>query len=242
MIHAYDEILLGRAENNLGRMIDFSVHSLHTDADSMMHLFITSNISSLFERGSIRVLCGMSGIELAYYVMEKSGLKYERISPRIAGGLSSEYWAGHTLALIQWETSLPFSEIIRCCSASVLISEHQSKRYRLLESLPFDISSEEKSCALNSFGKDFASEQSSAFQNSSARSLSDSHDHCTNLKKLRTKNGLSQSQLAKAAGVPVRTIQQYEQRQKDLGKARAEYLIALSAALHCEASALLDLP
>ena len=61
----------------------------------------------------------------------------------------------------------------------------------------------------------------------------------TPLKKMRIKNGLSQSGLAKASGVPLRTIQQYEQRQKDLAKARAEYLIALSRALNCDPSRLI---
>ena len=61
----------------------------------------------------------------------------------------------------------------------------------------------------------------------------------TALKKMRIKNGLSQSGLAEASGVPLRTIQQYEQRQKDLAKARAEYLIALSRVLGCDPSRLI---
>ena len=57
---------------------------------------------------------------------------------------------------------------------------------------------------------------------------------------MRIKNRLSQSQLAKACGIPVRTIQQYEQRQKDLSKARAEYLISLARALNCDPSYLIN--
>ena len=60
------------------------------------------------------------------------------------------------------------------------------------------------------------------------------------LKIARIKNGLSQSQLAKACGIPLRTIQQYEQRQKDLSRARAEYLVALSRVLGCDPASLLE--
>ena len=42
----------------------------------------------------------------------------------------------------------------------------------------------------------------------------------TNLRTLREAAGLSQSQLAKASGVGVRSIQLYEQRQKDINKAQ----------------------
>ena len=62
----------------------------------------------------------------------------------------------------------------------------------------------------------------------------------TPLKIARIKNGLSQSQLAKACGIPLRTIQQYEQRQKDLSRARAEYLVALSRVLGCDPASLLE--
>ena len=42
---------------------------------------------------------------------------------------------------------------------------------------------------------------------------------------------LSQSQLAEETGIPVKTIQQYEQRRKDINKAQAEYVIKLSQVL-----------
>ena len=62
----------------------------------------------------------------------------------------------------------------------------------------------------------------------------------TRLKRLRIKSGYSQSGLAAASGVPVRTIQQYEQRQKDINKAAFESIIKLAAAIGCEPSALIE--
>ena len=62
----------------------------------------------------------------------------------------------------------------------------------------------------------------------------------SNLKKIRLNVGISQSQLANITGIPVRTIQQYEQKQKDINGARSEYLILLSNALMCKPESLLE--
>ena len=62
----------------------------------------------------------------------------------------------------------------------------------------------------------------------------------TKLKQLRQKAGFSQSELADASGVPKRTIQQYEQRQKSINKAQAEYLMMLARALNCSAEDLME--
>ena len=62
----------------------------------------------------------------------------------------------------------------------------------------------------------------------------------TNLKLLRQKAGLSQRELAELSGVPVRTIQQYEQRQKNINKAQAEYLVMLSQTLCCDIGNLIE--
>ena len=62
----------------------------------------------------------------------------------------------------------------------------------------------------------------------------------TYLKKLRQRAGLSQSVLAEETGIPVKTIQQYEQRRKDINKAQVEYVIRLSKALCCEPQDILE--
>ena len=63
----------------------------------------------------------------------------------------------------------------------------------------------------------------------------------TNLKLLRRQNGLSQRQLAEMSGVPLRTIQQYEHRQKNINKAQAEYLAMMARALNCHSNQILEL-
>ncbi len=238
MTHAYDKICLDRAADTLGRMLDYSVYTLHFDTGTMIDLFIASGIASLFGRGDIRMTAGMSGIELSYEVLEKSGIAFERAQPRYTKSLSPEYWCGQTLARIQWETGLSFDQIMKEFSPSAFISGYGKSRLSFLDSLPLDIVEEERSAKLRSFGMRFSSEAISEFISAGGTDRSGKAEE-TPLKKMRIKNGLSQSGLAKASGVPLRTIQQYEQRQKDLAKARSEYLIALSRALGCDPSRLI---
>lgn len=57
-----------------------------------------------------------------------------------------------------------------------------------------------------------------------------------NLQKLRQAAGLSQSQLAKAAGVSVRVYQNYEQGVRDISKAQLSTLLRICRALKCRLS------
>ena len=62
----------------------------------------------------------------------------------------------------------------------------------------------------------------------------------TKLQTLRKNIGISQSELARRSGVSLRSIQQYEQRKKDINKAQALSLIALSKTLGCKAEDLIE--
>ena len=238
MTHAYDEILLERASGSLGRMLDFAVHSLRQDATVMMELFVSCGLASLFEQGDIRVIAGMSGIELAYETLERSGLAYERAMPRHTASLSPEYWCGYALARAQWESDLPFGRIMRSYSMAGFISAYNRDRFEYLDGLPLDIGAKERTEKIREFGRNYAMVAASEIISAAGSTAAGIAD--TALKIMRMRNGFSQSQLAKASGVPLRTIQQYEQRQKDINRARAEYLIALSAALGCSPASLLE--
>ena len=62
----------------------------------------------------------------------------------------------------------------------------------------------------------------------------------TNLKRIRTAYDCSQAELAKKSGVGLRSIQLYEQRQKDINKASAESLYKISKVLGCAMEDLLE--
>lgn len=61
------------------------------------------------------------------------------------------------------------------------------------------------------------------------------------LQEYRRRICLSQKELAEKADVPLRTIQQYEQRRKDINKAQAEYVIKLSQVLCCKPQELMEI-
>lgn len=61
-----------------------------------------------------------------------------------------------------------------------------------------------------------------------------------NLKAKRIEAGMTQSQLAKSAGVSVRMIQHYEQGVKDIDKAQAITAIRIADALGCDSKDILN--
>ena len=204
MIHAYDKVYLEKARTTLSRMLDFAVCELHCDLTAFFDMFISSGIAARFEDGDFTVIAGRSGVELCYLVCEESGLDIQRTKPVFAASRSPEYWTGWALAYYQWETGLSFKEITACIPISDILDLY----YPYHE---MDI-------------RQFADKMNELY-------LAAKPD--TNLKILRRQAGLSQRQLAELSGVPLRTIQQYEQRQKNINKAQAEYLMRLSHTLCC---------
>ena len=62
----------------------------------------------------------------------------------------------------------------------------------------------------------------------------------SNMKRLRLKAGLSQSQLAEISGVNVRMVQYYEQGASDINKIALIKGLALADALGCEPKDLIE--
>lgn len=62
----------------------------------------------------------------------------------------------------------------------------------------------------------------------------------TNLKQIRLNYGCSQKELAKMSGVSLRSIQMYEQRQKDINKAQVESVYKIAKALGCNIEDILE--
>ena len=124
---------------------------------------------------------------------------------------SPEYWTGWALAYFQWQTNLTFGQI----NSFVAIAEVLAMYNPYHE---MDISQ-------------FCDKMTELYN---------SRKHETNLKRYRLAAGLSQNELAEVSGVRVRTIQQYEQRVKNINAARAESVIALSKALNCPVEMLME--
>ena len=63
----------------------------------------------------------------------------------------------------------------------------------------------------------------------------------SNLKMIRQTAGFSQKELSEISGVPLRTIQQYEQGQKNINSAKAETVLKLAKVLECSAEDLMEI-
>ena len=211
MIHAYDKVYLDKARTALGRMLDFAVYDLKYDIEDFFDLFLSSGIAKRFEEGDFLLLAGMSGVELAYEVLSASDKIGERIKPVYSIDRSEEYWTGWALAYYQWETGLKFEDIVE----HIAIKEIQALYSPYHE---MDI-------------RQFVDKMNELYKLSKPE---------TNLKVQRKKAGLNQRELSELSGVPLRTIQQYEQQQKNINKAQVEYLIALSKALCCDIDDLIE--
>ena len=211
MIHAYDEIYLERARFVMANMFDYAVHVLGCELKGFFENFLVSDLCARFERGEASVIAGKSGIEITYEVLGIN--KYEGAKEDIyfIEHRSSEYWLGWALAYYQWHSSMSFSEISQCITIDDMLNMYQP--YHEMDIRKF-VDKMEEICH-------------------ETRMI-------TRLKRYRTLAGLSQRELAEKADVPVRTIQQYEQRQKNINKAQAEYLISLSKVLFCQPRDLLE--
>lgn len=211
MICAYDKVYLNCAKRVLGRMLDFAVHDLKYSIQEFFSLFIKSGVAERFGKGDYTILAGKSGVEVAYEVLEKMQIDVERTAPNYVMNRSEEYWTGWVLAHYQWETALSFEEIEK------FIPIHYVKA---LYSPYHEMDIRHFIEKMNQFYREAKPD--------------------TNLKTKRKQVGLSQSELAKISGIPVRTIQQYEQRQKNINKAQVEYLFKLSNALGCSVECLME--
>ena len=211
MICAYDKVYLEKARTALGRMLDFAVYELHYELSSFFDLFLSSGVAERFGRGEFTLLAGKSGVELAYEVLDKSGVSYERIPVKYAANRSEEYWTGWAIAYYQWETALSFAEIVNCVPITEI-------------------------CVMYSPYHEMSIQHFVDRMNAYYHAMQPQ----TNLKRMREKAGLSQRELAELSGVPVRTIQQYEQRQKNINKAQVEYLMMLAQALCCKVEDLVE--
>ena len=213
MTPAYEEMYLNDAMRVMGEMLDYAVHDCGCDGDLFFTQFLASGVAEQFERGNPKFVGGMSGVELALEVFRRTTGQIPDVDASAYGEKSPEYWAGWSLAYYQWESGMPFREIV---SHGLTVREICSM-YLLHEA---DISK-------------FAEAADKVIQ----KSLGDGE---TNLKRSRRANGFSQKQLAEVSGVALRMIQLYEQRQNDINKAQASTLSRLARSLTCRMEDLME--
>lgn len=210
MIRAYDEIYLDDAMETLGNAVEYATLFCKVEGQEFLDLFLISGIAEEFGRGNVKYISGMSGIELARVVLEKCGKKVPDITELPYIDYPPEYWIGWILAYYQWYTGKSFSTICKKIS------------YRSMNDLYGVLHEADPSKAVSVFDD---------IMNKAGE---------TNLARLRRAKGLSQSQLAKASEISIRSIQLYEQRQTDINNAQHNHLKALAKVLGCEVEDILE--
>lgn len=211
MMHAYDEQYLNDAMKNLGEAFDYAANDCNIRLDEFADMFVAGGIAEQFGSGVPKYVSGLSGTELVWEVLERSGLKRELPEAGIAYDFSPEYWCGWVMAYYQWYTGRSFKNILQHISMTEIL-----KLYPTLHE-----AAEEK----------FVDTVNHMIQRSNP---------ATKLQMLRKSIGYSQKTLAEKSGVTLRMIQQYEQRAKDINKATGINLIALARTLGCQVEDLLE--
>lgn len=125
---------------------------------------------------------------------------------------SPEYWTGWALAYFQWQTNLTFKKIDSLIPIEEILGMYSPYH-------EMDISH-------------FCEKMTELYT---------SRKRITNLKIFRKKAGFSQKVLSEISGVPLRTIQQYEQAQKNINSAKAETVLKFAKALGCSVEDLMEI-
>lgn len=211
-MRAYDESYLSDAMDTLGEMLDYAVIDCGYDADEFFGWFTSSGIAGQFERGNPKFVAGMSGIELAQEVVFRTTGRRELHPATQPLDRSPEYWAGWILAYYQWYRTLRFADI----ADGGLPPSAVLSRYILHEA---DVTK---------------------FVETADRVLASQCERPTSLASIRRNRGMTQQELSDAAGVSLRMVQLYEQRQNDLAKASVSVVLALAHVLGCEPEDLLE--
>ncbi|MBR3975939.1 MAG: helix-turn-helix domain-containing protein [Clostridia bacterium] len=211
MISAYREIYLNKAQSVLGEAFDYAVNSCSIKGEDFVKLFVASSVSKKMENGEPKFIAGKSGIEIVRDIVFETMNKELDIEPQIQYSRSKEYWIGWAVAFCQWYSSRKYSDIFKAASY-----EELEKMYYTLHEADISKFADIVTKRMKEFFPD------------------------TNLKRIRTAYGCTQAELAAFSGVSLRSIQMYEQRNKDINKASVDTVFRLAKALGCTVEELIE--
>ena len=211
MTCAYLEMYRNRAQTVLGDALDYAVNCCKISGEDFVKLFCVSSVGRRMEKGEPYIITGKSGIEIAVDVISETTGKHIEAHSIVRSEQTMEYWIGWAVAYYQWYSSRRYIEIFQALSY-----DEFKKMYNTLH------------------GADIC-EFVSAVDERIREYYKD-----TNLKRIRTSYGCTQAELARLSGVTLRSIQMYEQRNKNINKASAETLYSISKVLGCEIEDLIE--
>lgn len=207
---AYNESYLYDAMRNLADATDYAVYYKKMKIEKFYDCLIVSGVADRFANCNPKYIAGISGMELADLAIGKAGIKTAdeiRQPYRQELNKSREYWVGWILTYWQWSSERSFEEMLAWVPAEKILQMYN----------PYHEADEQK----------FVDDVEKWIEEEEQK-------RPTKLAIKRNIIGLSQSELAKKSGVNIRSIQQYEQRTKDIRKASVETVMKLAKALYCK--------
>lgn len=209
MTRAYDKLYLEKAQESLATMFDYAVADLGLDIDRFADLFVASGYADRFGRGEAALVVGKSGVELADEVVAATG--------GIAAPRTPSFPVAYRTPEYWTGWALAYYQWTTAKSFREILSALPASRIRALYAPCHEMDITQ-----------FVDRMNERLGPPVCR-----------LKALRVAAGLSQSELAARSGVPLRTVQHYEQGSKDLRRAAGETLLSLARALGLRVDGLL---
>lgn len=211
MVKIYDRVFLHRAMTNMADMLDFAINFLGLPGDDYIKMFVGSEICKRLENGELSLIVGMCGEELAGRVIEEAtGVETEAYDEE-RFDRTPEHWCGWAAAYYQWLRGITYRELFCVTPLDDLLALYPALHEADLSKFA-DVLDERRKL----------------------------RNPETNLKRIRTARGCSQSELASQSGVSLRSIQMYEQRRKDINKTQLSTAISLARTLGCRAEDLAE--
>ena len=204
MAHPYKERYVTKAQRLIGDAFDYAVNVLKIPLTEFASLFSLSHACVSIEHGDLNYILGKSGVELAIEIIEQTLKTKVKVLNHKNYVKSCEYWIGWAIAYYQWWTDIKFQDLF-----SYVTADNLAAMYKTLHEA--DITKFVETMDI------LTAKQRSA----------------VHLKQLRKLSGLTQKELAEESGVSLRSIQMYEQQNKDINKASANTIYCLSKALGC---------
>lgn len=195
----------------LAWMFDYAVNGCRIEIEDFYRMFLMSSYAQRFETGNCSVVAGLSGVELAQRVIWEHDEQRELPKPIFSLDRSPEYWLGFYLSYYQWYNNLKFEQITSKVTIRDILLMY--RKYHEMDVMHFVVALDEMR----------------------------QERQVARLQEYRKRICLSQRELAEKADVPLRTIQQYEQKQKNINHARVDYVIRLAQALYCRPDDLMEL-
>ena len=210
-IRQYSESQLNSLMDKIGDAFDYAINDCKIAGAEFVKMFATSTVCKKIENGDVSCISGKSGIEIAVECVNEITGKELNTSPRERYERTAEYWCGWATCYYQWWSSRKYADIFRAVSFNEILSLYPTLHETSIEKFAEVIDDKIRKAYLE-----------------------------TNLKRIRTAYGCSQRELAEMSGVGLRSIQMYEQRNKDINKAQAESLYCLAKVLGCTMEDLLE--